>query len=232
MDGDAIFVCRDAVGSHWQHGPLPPGHGTFVLLGWKTPQSTPDAGVPSSIAAALASALTRVAMVTFPCSEFGPNPVSEQLNPASGLLTVVAAPAKTAATRFRGVFGRHPPNLVLLSTQDPASARRLFEDALHPWWLQGQFALLSDPKHQPEGLSNKHELVFRILEPDWAEVLSDLELEGVNCIVKPGVDGAVIGFLSVLKGFEDQLLTALKNESVASGIGWAELSESDFALAL
>jgi hypothetical protein len=220
----SVFACRDARGSHWQLGPLPPATGRLTLIGWSQSSDRPDGGVPDEVARVLARALTSVARVTFPCSFVNDaatgvwSPLDDDLIRA---LTVKGFGERIAA-KLRG----RPPDIVLMSTRRPETAMRLFDDAGFPWWLQGQVVLLSGPDAPPPEIDE--ESLLALFGEEWTEHAASLAPVGIESIVRPGVDGDVAGLLSLTEASEQVVLAALERETRHAGFEWALVPEKVF----
>lgn len=190
---EAILITHDAIGRNWQLGVLPPPKGEFALIGWT--QSAKDGGVPSTVADALARGLTRFGRVTFLSSSLKARPGS-QWKPqgpdyVGSFLFAVGRGWQTAIPlRLRRT------ELPLLSTTREEVVCSLFDDAGYPWWLQGQFVLLSPLVATPPKLDTHQLLPAELLGDEWSSCLSDLTEAGVDALMRPGVDGDVVGLVS------------------------------------
>jgi hypothetical protein len=222
----SIFACRDARALHWQLGPLPPANGRLTLLGWTQAPERPDAGVPVEVAHVLASALVSVARVTFPCSSVN-SVATTAWSPLEGDLIRVLG-GKGIAGRIVAKLTGTPADIGLMSTRQPESAMRLFDDAGFPWSLQGQVVLLSEPGAPPPDISA--DALLELLEEDWTQRGAALGTVGVQGIMRPGVDGDVAGLLSLRDAFEQALLDALQRETQLAGLVWGLVPETEFAM--
>jgi hypothetical protein len=226
---DAILLCHDAEGAYWQFGRLPPRRGKFVLIGWTMLES--DGGVPSLVANALARGLAAFGRVTFLCSAVAANRDTRWL--AHGTDFVASFPVR-ALRAWRGLLSgwRGPKDLVLLSTVRAETVRGMFEDAVYPWWLHGQFALLSRPAVTPPYLAPHGRLLTHLVEPDWADAFSELAQTGVDAVFRPGVDGSVAGVLctssEILQEVEENICGAAED----FGLDCRMLSEDSFRASL
>ena len=231
MMKNSIFACLNPVETFWELGRLPVDEGNLSLIGWRTFPMPIDAGVPKAVAEILARALTSAAQVTFPFSDLE----SGDLNAwkSIGDDQTRAIKNDNPLERIRNTVSRFfdmpylPSEIVLLSTRKPETATLLFDDAPFVWSMQGQIVLLSDPEQPLPEISEQD--FSSLFEDDWAQNASSLQNIEIKGILRPGVDGDVAGFLSFTDTFENNILTAIENESYSAGFDWALLSESDFA---
>jgi hypothetical protein len=228
VTGTSVFACRDARGGQWQLGPLPPVRGRLTLIGWSQPAEQHDAGVPEEVARVLARALTSVARVTFPCSIVSPVATSATVWSTQDEDLIRVLTAKGFGGRIAAKLRGTPPRITLMSTRRPETARRLFDDAGFPWWLQGQVVLLSEPDAPPPEIDE--ESLLALFGEEWTGHAASLAPAGVEGVVRPGVDGDVAGLLSLNDGFEEAVLGALETETRLAGFEWALLTEQAFAL--
>jgi hypothetical protein len=221
----ALFACQGGRGPQWQLGPLPPPRGTVTLLGWSESPARPDGGVPPAIAGVLARAFTASARTTFPSSLAYPSAGSSWSEIGGDhvrLLTNKGIGSRIAA-KLRGT----PPNITLVSTRRPDTAIRLFDDEGFPWWRQAQVGLLSKPDAPPTGIDEPQ--LLALFDDEWTTHAASLAADGVEGVVRPGVDGDVAGVWTLSEAFEQALLSALANEARSGGIGWTIVSEDAFA---
>ena len=226
MTRGSIFASPGAHGPQWQLGVLPPVAGRFTLIGWSGPDAQIEGGVPEEVARVLSRAFVSVARVTFPCSFVGAVPPSDW-SPWDGdvvrVLTVKGLVARIAA-KLKGT----PADITLISTRQPETAIRLFDDAAFPWWLQGQVVLLSAADAPPPDVGA--ETLVALFDVEWTMHAAPLARVGVEAIVRPGVDGDVAGLLALSDALERELLVALEREARREAIDWAVLPEEAFGL--
>lgn len=231
--GRAILFCCDAVSARWQLGSLPPKHGFFVLIGWT--MEDPEGGVPSPVVEILARALTRSGRVTFPSasaesanigwSSKGLDYIGAfSLRPAGGLPFLCRLHSYVTSSR-------NARRLPLLSTIREEAARELFDDAAFPWRLQGQFALISRPTTPPPEFGG-FQLPDRLFDDDWADSLQELGPTGIEAIIRPGVDGDVIGLACASMDVRRRIEDDIRLVAGELDIGSRELREETFAAAL
>ena len=223
MTSTAIFICRDPRDPGWGLGSLLDMGGAMVLMGWRQTPEPVDGGVPSDIAAVIARALTCVARVTFLSAEM--DAPSNVWSPR-GADFVRSMGKAGLAGRIHNLIDRIPPHAALVSTRQPETALRLFDDGGFPWWLQSQVALLSNPEAAPPDLEGA--ALLSLVDDAWATHAADFSGAGVLGILRPGVDGDVAGLLSLTTSFEVAMLAALESESLQAGFEWAVLSEDAF----
>ena len=220
MSAPSIFACRDPRGAHWQLGSLPPGRGRAALIGWHDPAAQHEGGVPPRIAAVIARALTSAARVTFPSSVIAPAATADW-SPSDGD-EVRVLPGRSVRGRITARLRGLPSVVMLISTRQPASAMRLFDDPGFPWSLQGQLALLSRPDAPPPPIDER--TLLALFGDDRAS-----HTAGLEGILRPGVDGDVAGLWSLAESFEQTTLAALERETRAAGFDWAMVTEDVFA---
>lgn len=107
---------------------------------------------------------------------------------------------------------------------------QLFDDPGFPWHLKGQVAFLSAPSAEPPAIAM--DALLGLADDDWAEQAEALRGSCVEGILRPGVDGDVVGVLSLTADFQDRLCEALEREARGAGLGWSLLSEVEFMRAL
>jgi hypothetical protein len=222
----SIYACRDARGSRWQLGPIPPARGRLTLVGWRQPVEPADAGVPAEVSAVLARALTSIARVTFPTSIVNPR-ATGVWSPLDGDVIRLVDHDGIGGRVLAKVRGT-PAGIALLSTRRPDTAIRLFDDAGCPWWLQRQVVLLTDPDAAPPDIDSA--TLLALLGDGWSTKATPLAAAGVRGIMRPGVDGDVAGLLALTDAFDESVLTALARETGLAGVDWAVLPETAFAL--
>ncbi|HEX2202999.1 MAG TPA: hypothetical protein VHG91_06865 [Longimicrobium sp.] len=223
MTGPVIAVCHDARGREWQLGPLDASPGHVTLIGWTCGWRSPDAGVPREVASILARTLTAVARVTFLSSAGGRGGATAESAPGVDPFRSLAESGLRA--RVRAVLAGEPSGVTLRSTRDAEAAAELFEDAEYPWWLQGQVAVLSAPEAPLPELTVGD--VVALTTDEWVDRAS--RLDGVSGVVRPGVDGDIVGAVTNAPPFGRLLLDTLEREAGDAGFRYLTLSEADFA---
>ena len=221
-NGRAVIVCADASGPQWQLGPLPPGDGAFALIGW-TFEDT-DGGVPSPVVQTIARALVKYGRVTFPCASV---PVTE----AGGwsawhddFTTTMQLAGRGA--RLRDLFRSR--RVTLLSTLREESARRLFDDPFYQWWNQAQFALLSRPAERPPNILEEP-AGSDLFDSRWLAAITDLKGRGVDAILRPGVDGDVLGVLCSSRDVRSEVEELVALAATDFQLAFRRVAEEDFA---
>ena len=204
MSRTSIFVCLEPRRSEWQLGVLPPPTGRMILIGWREEPAPVDAGVPPEVAAAVARALTSIGRITF-------------------LSSAVHASAGGGWSPLK----RGPGPADLTSTTDPQTVMQAFDDAAHPWWMQGQVLFLSAADVAPPGLERAQ--LLALLENEWTAAAGALSARGVIGILRPGVDGDLAGLLTLTADAERASLAALERESRLASFEWSVLTEDAFA---
>jgi hypothetical protein len=202
MSGTSVFVCVEPRRSEWQLGALPPSIGRMMLIGWKKDPEPVDGGVPEDVATVFARALTSFGRVTF-------------------LSSAVHASAGGGWSPFK----RAPGPAELMSTTDPQTLMQAFDDAAHPWSMQGQVLLISAPAEAPPEIDRKQ--LKALLENEWGDAA--LSAPGVIGVVRPGVDGDLAGLLTLTADAERTSLAALEGETRRASFDWSVLTEDAFS---
>jgi hypothetical protein len=219
----AILICHDARGAQWQLGPLPPARGRLTLVGWTHPDADRDSGVPQDVAGVLARALTSVARVTFPSSRPG-LPAAPAWSPFDGGLVRTLA-GKHVVQRTVARLTGSPLGGSLISSRRPEVVTQSFDDPEFPWWLQGQALVMSAPDAEPPDLDEP--TLTALFEDDWAARAARLQAVGVQGVMRPGVDGAIAGTLSLDDAFDRSFLDALEREARLAGMTWSIVREAE-----
>lgn len=218
----ALTIIRAPTRAYWQLGPLPVTIGNMVLISWQMAAQPDDGGMPASVASLLSDVLTGIVRVTFPSSE--PGTSGEAWFGESGDLTrTVQVSHFVERVRFR--FARKPSTITQISTRRPTTAVQLFDDPGYPWWLGQQVALLSGLNDPPPVVDAAS--LLALLDDDWAAHAAALTSNGVDAVIRAGVDGDVLGLLSLAPGIEAIFLDALKTAAEAANFKWVEQNESD-----
>jgi hypothetical protein len=178
------------------------------------------------VAGVLARALTATARVTFPCT-FVSTVATSAWSTSDGD-QVRTLTGRGLAARIAAKLKGTPSDLTLVSTRRPETARRLFDDAGFPWWMQGQVVVLSKADAPPPDIDE--DTLLALFGDDWTSHAPALGAVGIEGIVRPGVDGDVAGLLSLTVSFEEAVLGVLEGETRRAGFDWAVLTEDAFAL--
>jgi hypothetical protein len=222
-NGRAVIVCADASGPQWQLGPLPPADGAFALIGW-TFEDT-DGGVPSPVVQTIARALVTYGRVTFPSASV---PVTEARAWSAwhhDFTTTMQLTARGA--RVRELFRSR--RVSLLSTSREESARRLFDDPFYQWWNQAQFALLSRPAERPPNILEEPALGSDLFDSRWSAAITDLKRRGVDAILRPGVDGDVMGVLCSSRDVRSEVEEMVGLAATDFQLAFRRVAEEEFA---
>ena len=196
-----------------------------MLLGWEQVPKSVDGGIPDAVAAMIARALTGVARITFLAST-SEMAISSNVWSFMGECFVRRVGKTGLAGRIQSVFDPILHKAVLVSTRCPKTAARLFDDGAFPWWLQGQVAILSKPEAAPPNLDLA--TLLSLMSDEWSTRTVDLSSAEIMGVLRPGVDGDVVGLLSLTSSFETTMLHALKSETIQASFEWAVLSEAAF----
>jgi hypothetical protein len=212
MTRGSLLVCEEVTDPKWQ---LPlPSAGRLLIVGWTLQHERAEAGVPDEVAAVLARALAGTAKVTFPSSSAH----SETGETSSRLLQ----PSRMAE-RWASLWSNAPATFHLVTTREPEVAKSLFADSAFPWWLQGQIAILT-PADQGSPDLDRSSILSAIRGSDWAPPGVTGQIEA---IVRPGVDGDVMGVVALDGGFERVLEHSLRQQAAAGGFDYRLVSERD-----
>jgi hypothetical protein len=103
-----------------------------------------------------------------------------------------------------------------------------FDDAAHPWSMQGQVLLISAPADAPPPEIDRKQL-RALLENEWGDAADALSAPGVIGVVRPGVDGDLAGLLTLTADAERMSLAALEGETHRASFDWGVLTEDAFA---
>lgn len=128
--------------------------------------------------------------------------------------------------RVAAALKREPQNVTLISTRSEKIAACLFEDPGYPWCLQGQVAMLSEREAIPPQIDRQ--ALRSLIHDDWARHAMQLRSCGITGVLRPGVDGDVVGIFSLTDEFMPTLLDALEREARRARFAWLLLSESAF----
>ena len=224
----SIHVCDDPISSQWQLGNLSARSGRLFLISLPGPADLTEGSVPIPLVRAMASAMTSVARVTFLSSEH-----SVEQERLAGLQwshvegdDVRAIPADGLLDWARAKLTGGPATIVQVSTQQAHVAERFFDGADYPLWLQVQLALLSAPGAPPPVVDRG--TLFALMDKDWTSAAASLTGIGVLGVLRPGVDGDMLGFLSLDDAFGAAFVGAVEAAVTAASFGWARVSEEDF----
>jgi len=215
------IVCVQApAGEQWQVATR--SSRPLALVGWRTDlEQERDAGVPQTVRAVFAAALSCVGCVTFP--------YSERLEPGSDDV-VRALPARGLSEKWNALRARMPATIQVITSRQVETVQHLFDDAGFPWCLQGQVALISPHDAAPPMFDRSK--LFAWIDPARALDWEELVLLGVNTAIRAGVDGDVMAVMSESESTETSVLASLERHARSAGFDWAMLSESDFTNAL
>jgi hypothetical protein len=212
----SILCAHDPALREWQ---LPLVRtGTLSLIGWRTdPISEREDGLPEEVADVLAKALTELGRVSFPCSE----PVQTQ----PGDSVQVRRPRGLRATLLR-LAAKEPPVIHVVSTRRSELTRHMFDDAGFPWWLQGQIGLVrsADATAPFTDLRMILEMIENADAPNWVE----LQTLNIQTIVRPGVDGGVMGLYNDSVSTRTLAIETLERCAKDAGYTWLTVSEPQF----
>jgi hypothetical protein len=114
------------------------------------------------------------------------------------------------------------PPFSLVSTNTPAIASGLFEEAKYPWTQQGQMVLLSARGASPPNLSPREVRAVMERDPEIAQQA------GFMGALLPGVDGDVAGLWVFDAAAKQSLIDAMRTQCAAAGWHFEVLAEDEF----
>jgi hypothetical protein len=215
-----LLVSPGVPSAKWELFPRITGH--MLMLGWRLPTGrSVDDGVPSEVALVLARALTSLGWVSF----------FEGSEPSRSPDDHVSRIRSTGlGERIRAVAAGLPKQTYLVSTRRPELAASAFEASFFSWVMQGQAILISPHDCKPPVL-------------EWGQMLSitggeksafeaALSAWGAEAVLRPGVDGAVVGLLAANEGVKERALASIKDAASNNGFDVRTLAEDEFAEAL
>lgn len=221
MSDKAIFVCANPVNTFWQLGSLSPVKDEIMLFGWRQPNKSIDSGIPKEISVIFAKALVSTARVSFPVFEV---PIGTLKNKED---QVCILRTKGLIERIEAMLKHIPSSVLLLSTCHQEIVVKSFEDSFYSWCLQGQVVLLSKPDAPPPNIDRR--TLLSLINTDWIKRAVHLDSIGISGVLRPGVDGDVIGILFLSNSFKQMLLEALAYQAQLAKFDWSLLSEYNFA---
>jgi hypothetical protein len=199
----AILICTSGeIAPHWDL----PGDPSIPLkmVGWRVSPEPVDEGVPAEVRSVIAEALVALGTVAFLSSR---RDLVE-----SRTHTITAASIRE---RTRAVVSGAPARLELATTDDPGTVQALFEDPAYPWTMRGQVVLLGrslDPARID------WTFMEALLNDQWRQLTEQLISAGVEGVLRPGVDGDVLGFYELAVGFNEQAVAFLSHAARARGV--------------
>ena len=215
-----LLVSAGMPSDKWQ---LPPvATKDILMIGWRlaTGRSVDD-GVPPEVAPILAHALTSLGWVSF----------FEGSNPNGALDDRVSRIMPSGfGGRVKAAVAGLPKEVHLVSTRRPELVTSAFDASFFSWVLQGQAILISPDDRGPPVL-------------DWAQMLSltggegsalsaSLSVWGASAVVRPGVDGAVAGFVAASGVVKERALASIREAAASQGFDVRLLTEGEFEEAL
>jgi hypothetical protein len=209
-----LIVCAQPSSSNWQV--TIPSTGSVLLVGWTESSQPVDGGMPDWVQSIFADAFCARHVVTFPST-------TDDTERAERVTALRVSGLK------RFLDQGAPRDFKLISTRDRALVCRAFDDPGFPWWMQGQFLLLT-PLEAPQPRLDADETIQMLAPP--ANDPNAWSLEHVAAQVRAGVDGDVAVIFSVSALVEKDLTSDLASAAAAAHIGMQQLSEVDFAAAL
>jgi hypothetical protein len=223
MTKGTLLACLDASSPRWELGHLPSPAGPMALFGWTLNPPSVDGGMPALVIGVFARAICSLTRITYPASVASPGQSGVWHALDGDYVARVQLPMRAKlGLIFRALSAR---DCVLRSTRNPASAIGLFDDPRYPWWLRGQFALLSPADAPAPPIDG--DFLLRALSDDWAADAEIMSRAGVCGILRAGVDGDVAGLLVTDPQLSAQLLDAFAREATAAGLAWRLVGEDE-----
>jgi hypothetical protein len=190
----------------WQLGRPPQEFEAYDLIGWESDDI--EGGVPISVINVFAKTLAKFGRITFACSNVSAPDIPGWHEQGGDFVSSYRF--RSALERIvAAFFARAPIDLVLLSTRSEKTIKCIFDDAGYPWWGQSQFALLSDADAPAPDFASIAFDAATLLGREWPTNLSKLPHLGVQAILRPGVDGDVLGLLCTTRKVRDRFETIL-----------------------
>ncbi len=224
---NSIFICLNPIETFWHLGQISKGGDSFVLLGWRTSPRPVDDGVPDAVGKILARTMSSVARVIFLSSG---SPQTDAVNEwkVSGDKTVCVLKEQNLLKQVTAFLSGRSVQIALIATRATQQVEQALDDSMWSW--ETQLILLSETERALPKID--WQTLLSLYEDDWIPHASRLQRIGVQCVVRPGVDGCVAGILFLTDDFHRTFLKILENQTRAAGFDWQVLSEADFASAL
>lgn len=224
---NSILICDNPVETFWQLGQISKGSGNFVLLGWRVSWTPIEDGVPDAVAKVLAAAMTSLAQVIFLSSDLAQTDAVNEWD-SSGEKTVCVLKEPNPLKQLTAFLSGKAVHITLVATRTPKQVEQSLDDSM--WSLETQIILLSEPERVLPKID--WQTLLSLFDDDWILSASQLQRIGIQCVLRPGVDGCVAGVLFLTDDFRHKFLGILENQSRAAGFDWELLSEAEFASSL
>ncbi|PCE29115.1 hypothetical protein [Burkholderia ubonensis] len=222
MNTAAIFICDTPISRQWQLGPLPPPTGDIALIGWHVEPHSVDSGVPTDVRRLLGRALASIAKLSFPVSASA----ESNTDPRATDDQRRQLPFSSLADRFKATLNRQSA-ISLITTCPPDTAIQLFDAPGFSWEWQAQVVVLSERNATPPPLTR--DTLFALIGDAWTQHAPALLASGVVGVMRPGVDGDVVGILSLTPAFKQALIAALEIEAQRANFTCSRVTEPSFA---
>lgn len=204
-----LIIKEGKIKSHWQLG-IPEPNDNFKLISWHVNPDLVDNEVPIPIKNILSKCLTDLAQVTFFSTIIEAKYSREWSKIGNDFYCSIHQ--KGFWNMLESWYNPNVNQSKIISTHQKEIVYELFEDAGFPWWYQSQVMLLTANKKVPPNITGKTLLTF--LTQDWIEKANELSKKNeILAVIRPGVDGSVIGIWSKTKTFEEKYLKALKKQA-------------------
>lgn len=120
-------------------------------------------------------------------------------------------------------FFRHISKFPLICTSNFDIVERLFDVDYFGWELQGQIVFLSNKNN-----IRPPKITFKQIKKCLSQKISEYTQLGIDGIMRPGVDGEVVGFYIFNEHLWEDLIKVLSDECKNYGINLKILTESEF----
>lgn len=215
--------CRVATHPRWQlHDKLNFGL-PIALLTWSHNAADVDGGPPSDVIQVLAKALVQDHRVSFLIADESLPSVAQL---ASSTAVQLAA-ARGIVSPLSARLLAEPTHWQWLSTRDGAVAATLFSQPGFDWTLQAQVVLLSAADAAAPVLTL--ELTQALWRGGSPEAVAALLAAGVDVVLRPGVDGAMLGAVGLQAGAVQRWLDAIREQSRQLRLALQEVQQTDLA---
>jgi hypothetical protein len=196
--------------------------GPMLMIGWRLAGGrSVDDGVPPEVAPVLAHALTNLGWVSFFEGAEPTRTPDDQVSPIN---------PSGFSGRLKAAAGGLPKEVYLVSTRRAGLAASAFDASFFSWVMQGQAILISPPDRKPPELEWSQ--MMSITGGESSAFEAALSAWGANALIRPGVDGDVVGLLAADEVVKERALACLRDAASSHGFGLQVLTESEFSEAL
>jgi hypothetical protein len=201
---------------------FPPMTGPMLMIGWRLAGGrSVDDGVPPEVAPVLAHALTNLGWVSFFEGSDPNRTPDDQVRP-------IKPPGFSG--RLKAAAAGLPKEVYLVSTRRPGLAASAFDASFFSWVMQGQAILISPHGRTPPEIEWSQ--MMSITGGESSALEAALSAWGANAVIRPGVDGDVVGLLAADEVVKERALACLRDAASSHGFGLRVLPENEFSEAL